>query len=188
MGSGQYRRWVSDGTNVGTYDVGFWYSNFNAIFYPKIEYNGSIYGQGWDGHRVLFSLNETAYERVADLGGGHNNPRSLTIYDGWLYFLTYETASGIGCLYRTNGTEAGTSMFVCDTPQHAPGNSNEMEMVVFNDELYFIRDSSGHGDELWKTDGTQSGTVMVKDIVPGPSSGFCSNPLSTCQGLSLIHI
>ena len=94
----QFRRWVSDGTNVGTYDVGYWSSNFNAIFYPEIEYNGSIYGQGWDGHRVLFSLNETTYERVADLGGGHNNPRALTIYDGWLYFLTYETASGTGCI------------------------------------------------------------------------------------------
>ncbi|MDP7373781.1 MAG: hypothetical protein QF588_07860, partial [Candidatus Poseidoniaceae archaeon] len=180
----QFRRWVSDGTNVGTYDVGYWSSNFNAIFYPEIEYNGSIYGQGWDGHRVLFSLNETTYERVADLGGGHNNPRALTIYDGWLYFLTYETASGTGCLYRTNGTEAGTSMFVCGTPQHHPMGANgvnEFEMQVFNDELYFIRDA-GHGDELWKTDGTQSGTVMVKDIFPGPSSGFCSHPLSSCLG------
>ena len=191
LGSYQFRRWVSDGTNAGTYDVGFWTSNFNAIFYPEIEYNGSIYGQGWDGHRVLFSLNETTYERVADLGGGHNNPRALTIYDGWLYFLTYETASGTGCLYRTNGTEAGTSMFICGTPQHHPmgaNGMNEFEMQVFNDELYFIRDSgSGHGDELWKTDGTQSGTVMVKDIVPGTSSGFCSNPLSSCQGGSRLY-
>ena len=185
----QFRRWVSDGTNVGTYDVGYWSSNFNAIFYPEIEYNGSIYGQGWDGHRVLFSLNETTYERVADLGGGHNNPRALTIYDGWLYFLTYETASGTGCLYRTNGTEAGTSMFVCGTPQHHPMGANgvnEFEMQVFNDELYFIRDA-GHGDELWKTDGTQSGTVMVKDIFPGPSSGFCSHPLSSCLGGSRLY-
>ena len=185
----QFRRWVSDGTNVGTYDVGYWSSNFNAIFYPEIEYNGSIYGQGWDGHRVLFSLNETTYERVEDLGGGHNNPRALTIYDGWMYFLTYETASGTGCLYRTNGTEAGTSMFVCGTPQHHPMGANgvnEFEMQVFNDELYFIRDA-GHGDELWKTDGTQSGTVMVKDIFPGPSSGFCSHPLSSCLGGSRLY-
>ena len=124
--SSQYRRWVSDGTNAGTYQVGLTTTNPNSNFYPGIEYNGSIYGQGWDGNRVLFSLNETAYERVADIGGGHNNPRALTIYDGWLYFLTYTSAAGTGCLYRTNGTEAGTSMFVCDTPPYSP-NSRSAE-------------------------------------------------------------
>ena len=63
---------------------------------------------------------------------------------------------------------------------------NEFEMQVFNDELYFIRDA-GHGDELWKTDGTQSVLVMVKDIFPGPSSGFCSHPLSSCLGGSRLY-
>src|SRR5205814_591339 len=28
------------------------------------------------------------------------------------------------------------------------------------------------GIELWKTDGTEPGTVLVKDIVPGPDSSF----------------
>ncbi|MFL2985198.1 MAG: putative Ig domain-containing protein [Candidatus Poseidoniaceae archaeon] len=184
-GNWPYSRWVSDGTNVGTYQVGLISTNVNSYFKPQVEYNGSIYGQGWDGHRVLFSLNETAYERVADIGGGHNNPRALTIYDGWLYFLTYTSAAGTGCLYRTNGTEAGTSMFVCDTPPYSGISNSKMEMAVFNDELYFIRDSSGHGDELWKTDGTQSGTVMVKDIVPGSTSGFC--PTSSCPGGMRFH-
>ena len=33
---------------------------------------------------------------------------------------------------------------------------------MFNDELYFSRSANGKGYELWKTDGTTSGTVMVK--------------------------
>lgn len=32
--------------------------------------------------------------------------------------------------------------------------------------------SDNHGWELWKTDGTAAGTVLVKDIYPGPGSGF----------------
>ena len=63
-------------------------------------------------------------------------------------------------------------MFVCGTPQHHPmgaNGMNEFEMQVFNDELYFIRDA-GHGDELWKTDGTNIMLVNGENISPGPSS------------------
>ena len=39
-------------------------------------------------------------------------------------------------------------------------------LTVFNNELFFAA-TDGNGTELWKTDGTESGTVMVKDIYPG---------------------
>src|SRR5207237_738351 len=35
---------------------------------------------------------------------------------------------------------------------------------------YFFADDAIHGNELWKSDGTAAGTVIVKDIYPGPSS------------------
>lgn len=40
---------------------------------------------------------------------------------------------------------------------------------------YFAADDYFHGRELWKTDGTTQGTVIVKDIIPGMTSGCATN-------------
>jgi ELWxxDGT repeat protein len=44
------------------------------------------------------------------------------------------------------------------------------EVVVVDGTLYFAADDGTNGQELWRSDGTEAGTVLVKDINPGPSS------------------
>ena len=54
-----------------------------------------------------------------------------------------------------------------------PGASAAMmdtAMVVAGGLLYFTAYTGNTGVELWKSDGTAVGTVMVKDIRPGPES------------------
>src|SRR5437660_1690432 len=41
--------------------------------------------------------------------------------------------------------------------------------------IFFTADDLTHGIELWITDGTAAGTVLVKDINPGPGGSFPSN-------------
>jgi ELWxxDGT repeat protein len=49
--------------------------------------------------------------------------------------------------------------------------------------VFFTGDTVAEGTELWKTDGTKAGTVLVADIVPGPES---SNPYELeCVGHTL---
>ncbi|WP_428940841.1 ELWxxDGT repeat protein [Fontivita pretiosa] len=52
-----------------------------------------------------------------------------------------------------------------------PGHSSVNSLVSYNDVLFFAADDGNAGMELWKTDGTAGGTVMVKDINPAGASG-----------------
>jgi ELWxxDGT repeat protein len=50
------------------------------------------------------------------------------------------------------------------------GNSNPHNFIVYNNRVYFAADDGTNGVELWVTDGTAGGTVMVKNINSGGSS------------------
>ncbi|HIA39329.1 MAG TPA: hypothetical protein EYN88_00330, partial [Candidatus Poseidoniales archaeon] len=50
------------------------------------------------------------------------------------------------------------------------GDSSPLYLTVVGSTLYFVANDETNGSELWKSDGTASGTVMVKDINSGGSS------------------
>jgi len=52
----------------------------------------------------------------------------------------------------------------------AANSSDIQEFFEYNGEVFFRANNGTNGSELWKTDGTPAGTVMVKDINPAGSS------------------
>jgi ELWxxDGT repeat protein len=52
------------------------------------------------------------------------------------------------------------------------GSSEPQELIDVNGTLYSTADDKAHGRELWKSDGTEAGTVLVKDLWPGTASSL----------------
>ena len=94
-------------------------------------------------------------------------PEYFSAFDGKVYFRATDGNHGFE-LWRTDGTEEGTSM-VKDIYTGSSGSLNPTsttKFCVYKDELYFAaKANSDRGLELWKTDGTEVGTVLVKDIL-----------------------
>jgi ELWxxDGT repeat protein len=49
-------------------------------------------------------------------------------------------------------------------------SSGPSQMVAIGSTAYFTADDGVNGRELWKSDGTAAGTVLVKDINPGSAT------------------
>jgi ELWxxDGT repeat protein len=108
--------------------------------------------------------------RVKDiqLGGGSSNPLNLIDFNGVLFFAADGGTNGME-LWKSDGTELGTERVTDINPDSANAFDPFVEspMVVVGSTLYFTADDGSHGVELWKTDGTTEGTMLVKDINDG---------------------
>src|SRR5262245_1794554 len=60
-------------------------------------------------------------------------------------------------------------------------HSSVSGLVATGPTTYFIADDGIHGRELYKSDGTAAGTVLVKDILPG-SASLEPNQLTNVNG------
>lgn len=74
-------------------------------------------------------------------------------------------------LLGTDGTIAGTSMVRDINTRWGTGDGSYIQDVVNADgTLFFTAHDGWLGRELWKSDGTTNGTVLVKDVWPGANS------------------
>lgn len=61
-------------------------------------------------------------------------------------------------LWESDGTAAGTNVLWTDGISDLPG---EQDFLAFNNDLYFITETSTSGDQLYRTDGTVAGTTLL---------------------------
>ncbi len=174
--------WKSDGTAAGTVRVkdirpG---SNGSNIRFPTAVGNTLFFtaDNGVNG-RELWKSDGTAAGTVLvkDIAPGSSNPSYLTAVGNTVFFSANDGGGYGGVngreLWKSDGTAAGTVLVkdIGVSHPYIPGTYPNNLTAVGN-TLFFTPIDSVNGRELWKSDGTAAGTVLVKDIRPGYSSSL----------------
>lgn len=87
-----------------------------------------------------------------------------------IYFAGYDASNGVQ-LWKTDGTAPGT-IRLTSAQSTTKGSFGVCYLTALNGRIYFSAGDalSGFGNELWTSDGTPAGTLLVDDINPGAAN------------------
>lgn len=134
----------------------------DALYYSSASSPSSSNFELWKSDGTQSGTNQ-----FADINAGFagSNPRDFFEFNGFLYF----TADVFGItgreLYRTNGTT--TELFKDFRLGAESGfdiGPNAHQFVIIDNLMYFFAREDENGYDLWKTDGTVSGTQKLVEL------------------------
>ena len=189
--------WVTDGTPAGTRMVRDINTDNNIIDVFRGSNPQDIADLG-DG-RVIFRARDDIFGGrdelwasdgtpegtglVRNIGGGINSePGAMTqVFPGLAVFHADDGVHGRE-LWVTDGTYDGTRL-IADINSGAGDAFDPIRFENFDrieenfvslgfGRIVFSANDGVHGRELWVTDGTEAGTRLLKDILPGDGSGL----------------
>jgi ELWxxDGT repeat protein len=180
--------WFTDGTATGTRLVkDIRVGTAGAGIGDLRPVNGVVYfsaDDGVNGAELWRSDgSESGTYQVATIRPGTTSADIIAITpmaDGQILFSADDGAHGRE-LWRSDGTPAGTRLVkdinVATLASGAPAGSSPAYFVRVGDQYLFSAQDDDHGRELWRTDGTPDGTVLVADLNPGPLASSPIDPV-----------
>lgn len=184
--------WRTDGTETGTAKLSGAFSlSSSSVIYRNHLFFSAIDADGiklWvsdgtaAGTQIFHDLNNInefsdcflAYQATelspVDYCLTFSDPHNFIIFNNELFFTAYHPTYG-NELWKAKGLDV---QLVKDfNPGTADGftESNLPSMAQLNENLLILADDGLHGRELWTSNGTRAGTVLLKDTLPGPESG-----------------
>ncbi len=170
--------WATDATLPGTLQISpnIKLEELAGLISGKLVFRGSTATTGSEIYITDGTSAGTVLVKDIYAGTTSSAPGDFSFLNGFVYFSARTAAEGRE-LWRTNGTLAGTTLVKDIVP--GPDSSNTFEQYhLFSNGSYllFAAKTASAGIELWKSDGTNAGTVLLKDINTGNAGADSSNP------------
>jgi ELWxxDGT repeat protein len=175
-GTGGVELWKSDGTPGGTVMVKDINPGGSSSPAELINVGGTLYFRADDGGGAeLWKSDGTTLGTVMVMDihpAAGSNPNYLTNVGGKLFFGADDGTNGSELWMHDPGTSS--TALVKDIN---PGSGSSFPgffgaMADVGGTLLFSASDPANGFELWKSDGTGPGTMIVKDIRGGPGNSF----------------
>jgi ELWxxDGT repeat protein len=170
---------ITDGTTLGTVlikDINGGATGSNPGDFVLM--NGFVYFSAVTAAegRELWKTNGTfdGTKILKDIVPGPDSSNNLDKYQlfsagNYLLFAANTASTGIE-LWVSNGSTIGTDLLAdINFGNGGADSSNPAHFFTLNGLVLFTASAATSGNEIWKTDGTLGGTLLLKDINPGPA-------------------
>ena len=148
-----------DGASVDLIEL--YPDQFSGLFNPLVAYD-NIYYVGFDSNFTpnrLISFNGTAGGEVLGSGVESVIGGNFIDFDGGLLLYMESDNIDVGAELYFYNIDSGEFSLIKDIDQ-GTGGSSISQFTKLNNEIYFEAES-----DLWKTDGTENGTVIVQTVI-----------------------
>jgi ELWxxDGT repeat protein len=142
-----------------------------------VPFKGGVYVVGLNFIVRISPTNPSRVESVGTMSTVPTRTEGARALNGAIYFLAGENTHGYE-LWKSDGTGAGTALVKDIYPGMVgtiANSSNPSGFTSAGNFVVFSAFDGVHGYELWRTDGTAAGTILVKDINPGTGTGYQSS-------------
>ncbi|HEY4941834.1 MAG TPA: hypothetical protein VII56_10430 [Rhizomicrobium sp.] len=189
--------WTSDGSAGGTHMVsdikpggaGSSIFSLGAAFGDSVLFGADDGTHGfelWLSNGTSLGTNMLLDINPGSSGGipRSSSPFGFTPVGSNVFFQATTNANGAE-LWVTDGTPGGTHITKDINPGAADSNVNlqigQGSAAVLGSKLYFTADNGTTGSEVWMSDGSNPGTVILKDINTGAATGSNAHSLVTAS-------
>ncbi|MDO9377168.1 MAG: T9SS type A sorting domain-containing protein [Ferruginibacter sp.] len=174
--------WVTDASLAGTIQLstGITYAGqvgSTAFMNGKFIFAGTTLTSGTELYITDGTPLGTVLLKDINPGPTSSSPGiDAAILNGFLYFTAERIGEGRE-LWRTDGTADGTTL-VKDVLAGPSSSNTQFGYHLFSNGSYllFAANTTGLGVELWKSDGTPTGTALLEDINTGSAGASSSSP------------
>ncbi|MEH6448166.1 MAG: hypothetical protein V7765_05810 [Oleispira sp.] len=158
--------WVSDGiTNTLLRETDSTKGDTDGL----TVFNDKVY---FTSEQELYEATPTLAKKVdlsaSNLASGFLKPNNFSVFNNKLIFSASHTGTQNHEFFQYDGTAVSLIKDITGDSN----SSSPAHFTLLNNEIIFSADDKIAGRELWKTDGTEAGTALLKDIKEGVSSSY----------------